>query len=942
MEEKGGGEERYSRNAAQAACIRAAWPVENSYTRSRVPFPHPLMSLEPGSRIGRIRIDGLIGAGGMGEVYRGWDERLERRVAVKVIQPPKLVHETIRVRFLREAQLLSKLDHPNICRIYDVIEDESGSYLVLELIEGRTLRDAFPEIDAAAAVRVAETVARVLAFAHERNIIHRDLKPDNIMLTATGEVKVLDFGLARLVQQDEELPPVAAREDDKTVLIDPAVTAKMTSIDWARTSAGTLVGTLHYMSPEQARGLPLTAASDVYSLGIVFYELLRRGRSPYGSAPSSTDLLAKVRRADVELSGLDDGDVTRLIGRLTASDPAQRPTAADTARELGRIASRPARRRRNAMIAAGAALVVVLVAAMLVLAYRAAERPLFTTPGERKIAVLPFRNETKQRGNEWMELGLMDMVMQGLGGARTVELVAAEDVLKALKNANVPRGAEITPQVRARLLDALGADTLLAAVVRTDGGSAKFRIGYRLLLRDREEAPREVEAAAVTDAANELAARVARRVDPKAHSVDIRDRYSFDDFANVAYAIGMQEMLGKGPRAAAHYFTVCLDRDAEFAWAKLQLARCRIVGGEPAGVNELLDDAERQARGKGDRKLVSAVINARSENAVDRGDYDAAERFARASLATASTLGDLHLLARAQRTLGIVAWRRQRLDEAERWHLAAGQTFTRTRNVAEQARIYNNLGVLALERKDLEKATVHFTRALPLAERLSDRVLTSKIVGNLGLMSLYRGDPAAGKRYMRRELALAHSYGNRTDELNALLNLGIAEYMQGNEAEAIAMTERGRDLAVSMRIPFAEAIACANLGFAHTAAGRLGAADRELDRADAIRAKLGSPQVDHLAGTMRAYWLVRTGDLAAADRTLASAERLWKSKNTHAIRARLLYEQGDYRAAAEAIHRASALRELWMPTDQRLLEAIEDAARTGKPATRAFEAAAQG
>jgi tetratricopeptide (TPR) repeat protein len=900
------------------------------------------MSLEPGSRIGRIRIDGLIGAGGMGEVYRGWDERLERRVAVKVIRPRKLVHEAARMRFLREAQLLSKLDHPNICRIHDVIEEDSASYLVLEHIEGRTLRQAFPEIDAAAAVRIAGTVARVLAFAHERNIIHRDLKPDNIMLTADGEVKVLDFGLARLVE-DEDSRPVAAGEDDDTVIVDPGETVEMTSIDWDRTSAGTLIGTLHYMSPEQARGVPVAAASDVYSLGIVFYELLRRGGSPYGPTPSSTDLLAKVRRAEVDLSGLDDPEAARLIGRLTAADPVQRPAAAEAARELGHLAARPERRRRKVMIAAAVALVVILGAAMAMLARRAVERPLFTTPGERKIAVLPFRNETDQRGNEWMELGLMDMVMQGLGGTRAVRIVPAEDVLKALKNASLERGAEITPQLRARLLDMLDADTLLAAVVHAGGESdAKFTIRYRLLLRDREESPREIEAPAATDAANELAARVARRVDPKAHSVDIRDRYSFDDFANVAYAIGMQEMLGKGPRAAAHYFTVCIDRDPEFAWARLQLARCRIAGAELAGVDGLLNDAERHARSKGDRKLVSAVMATRSDNAIDRGDYAAAERFARASLATASALGDLELLGRAQRILGVVNWRRQRLDEAERWYLSSGETFTKARNLAEQARISNNLGALALERKDLDKAKLHLTRALTLSERLGDGVLMSKAIGNLALHSLYRGDPDSAERYLAREIELARRSGIRTDELNALLNLGLAKYMRGREAEAVAVTEQGCALAISMRIPFAEAIARVNLGFAHTAAGRLDAADRELDRADAIRTKLGSPQVDHLAETIRAYWLVRTGDLAAAERALSAAERLGRSKNTWAIRARLLYERGQYPAAAEAMRRAQTLRELWMPTDQRLLEAVEEAARSGKPSRRAFEAAAEG
>jgi tetratricopeptide (TPR) repeat protein len=232
-------------------------------------------------------------------------------------------------------------------------------------------------------------------------------------------------------------------------------------------------------------------------------------------------------------------------------------------------------------------------------------------------------------------------------------------------------------------------------------------------------------------------------------------------------------------------------------------------------------------------------------------------------------------------------------------------------------------------------------RALPIAERINDGVLIAKIVGNLGLVWLYRGDAVRSESHLTREIELAHRLGNRTDELAALLNLGLAKYMQGREADAMAVTDKAGALAVSMRIPLGEALARVNLAYVHIVAGRLEAADRDLDRVDAIRKTLGSPQVDQLAETIRAYLHVRTGDLGAAERALAAAERFGPTKNGHAVRARLLYEQRDYRGAREAIRKAQALRDLWMPTDQRLLEAIEDSAISGKPSGRAFESPVQ-
>ena len=151
-----------------------------------------------GRSFGHIRVDRILGQGGMGDVYEGFDVRLARRVALKVLNSEGQLDEEARARLIREARTLSKLDHPNICRIYDFIDDGVSDVLVLELIDGRTLQEAMDDgLSTAEKLRIARAIASVLVAAHRAGIIHRDLKPENVMLTKSGQVKVLDFGLAR-------------------------------------------------------------------------------------------------------------------------------------------------------------------------------------------------------------------------------------------------------------------------------------------------------------------------------------------------------------------------------------------------------------------------------------------------------------------------------------------------------------------------------------------------------------------------------------------------------------------------------------------------------------------------------------------------------------------------------------------------------------------------
>ncbi|HEX7252995.1 MAG TPA: serine/threonine-protein kinase, partial [Thermoanaerobaculia bacterium] len=235
------------------------------------------MSLQAGSRLGPYEILALIGAGGMGEVYRARDSRLGRDVAIKVL-PDTFAAEAERLsRFRREAQMLASLNHPHIASIYGLEESGGVEALVLELVEGETLgeRLAAGPLPIDEALSVCRQVAEALEAAHASGIVHRDLKPSNIKINPAGKVKVLDFGLAKA------FGPESAPAGDLSH--SPTITS-------AGTRQGVILGTASYMSPEQARGKPVDKKTDVWSLGCVLYETLSGRRAFEGETIS--DVLA--------------------------------------------------------------------------------------------------------------------------------------------------------------------------------------------------------------------------------------------------------------------------------------------------------------------------------------------------------------------------------------------------------------------------------------------------------------------------------------------------------------------------------------------------------------------------------------------------------------------------------------------------------------------------
>lgn len=311
-----------------------------------------------GRRVGRIRILESLGRGGMGEVYEGFDETLERPVAVKVIRGKYRLNPESKGRFLREARVLSKLEHPNICRIYDLVEDEDSDFLVLELIQGKLLSELASSLSFQAKLRMAEQISEALAAAHAQQVVHRDLKPDNIMVTDSGRVKVLDFGLARVLDgkvegaasEDVEAMDEWDAEAQGSDSVEGDVTVGTASRAF-RTRHGMVMGTPMYMSPEQARGERATAASDMYSLGLLL-QWLMTGAGPYPEHSKGPSLLFHAMRGEsLPVKGLDAG-LTRLIQELKSLDPAGRPIASDVLNRIRFIRQRPVRRAKAAAVVA--------------------------------------------------------------------------------------------------------------------------------------------------------------------------------------------------------------------------------------------------------------------------------------------------------------------------------------------------------------------------------------------------------------------------------------------------------------------------------------------------------------------------------------------------------------------------------------------------------------
>jgi tetratricopeptide (TPR) repeat protein len=419
------------------------------------------MPIAAGTRLGPYEITSLLGAGGMGEVYRAQDTRLGRHVAVKVL-PAGVASEPERLRrFEQEARAEGLLNHPNVVTVHDVGTHDGTPYLVTELLEGQSLRRRLAKgaLPLREAVGVALQMARGLAAAHDKGIVHRDLKPDNVFLVRGGGVKILDFGIAKLFEPD---PDAASLSPEALAALSEAETQAH-----AATGLGVLIGTPAYMSPEQAGGNRVDFRSDVFSFGIVLYEMLT-GSDPFRRRNAADTLGAILKEAPPPAqppAGRCPAELQKILRLSLAKDPSQRY---GSTRQLVADLEHLARRLDNRILTSGrtAAALALLLAVAGPLVWLA-RRPPVMSPRERPTVSILVADLDNHTGDPVFDGSLEQALQIGLEGA---PFVTAFDRAQAQRQASTLGSPGRLDEARARLVSTrLGIKLILSGSIALEG-----------------------------------------------------------------------------------------------------------------------------------------------------------------------------------------------------------------------------------------------------------------------------------------------------------------------------------------------------------------------------------------------------------------------------------------------------------------------------------------
>jgi TolB-like protein/Tfp pilus assembly protein PilF/predicted Ser/Thr protein kinase len=895
-----------------------------------------------GRQAGSYRILERIGFGGMGVVYRAVDTRLGREAALKFLSAEMQRDNRARDRFEREARAASALNHQNICTIYGVDEFEGFPYLAMELLKGQTLAEviAGKPLDVDKLLAFAIPILAALDAAHGEGIIHRDLKPANVFLTEKGQIKILDFGLAK----QTALMPVAhgsLSDEDK-----PEPTTELTT-------PGMIVGTVSYMSPEQIRAERLDARSDLFAFGALMYEMATGEQAFPGRLPVLV-LDAILNRAPAPITQSNPAVPPRLgaiISRALEKDRQRRyQSASEMLAELrdfermqaagsAPVATAPSGSLPLRAVAVVAALMLFLglagVFAWRRLAPRWAARhnaPAFETIARPSIAVVGFENLTGRPEHAWLSTAFSEMLSTELAAGGRMRVLSGEDVARARKDLDLGEMRAFSSQTLGRLRKNLGVDYVVTGSYLEVGpeGSSQLRLDARLQDARTGET---VASLPETGTESKLIALLSQT------GADLRTKLGIGEIAGsevtrVAasipgdpaaarlYAEGLAELRQLNPSGARDLLLKAVAAEPDHPLIHAELAEAwSQLGNEEKSRSEARQAASLAGQLPQSEQLwVEGRFRESThewEKAIDvyrtlLGFYPDDLEYALRLAAVQTSAGkgqDARATIANMRKLPLPASADPRIDLAEAAVDEMLADFQREKEVAARgAQEARNRGArmvaaraqyaqawAALNLGEMEDALKYTKDALAAYVAVGDRNGQANMLRNMGTVRLMQGDLSNALGYYQESFKLAHQLGNRYSEGAATNQVATVLERQGRHGEALEQYQKTLAIMREVGNRFGESISLNNIANILWAQGDLEAAKKMYVQASTIAQELGDKSGESGAAINVAHIYLQQGDLNNSEAQLQRADPLARAIGERAILSEAINSFGEIR-----------------------------------------------
>jgi len=721
-----------------------------------------------GQTISHYRVLGKLGEGGMGIVYKAEDTKLRRTVALKFL-PPELTRDAeAKERFVREARTASALDHPNVCTVYEIDESGGHTFISMACIEGQDLKEKIEAgpLDLADALDIAFQVALGLQAAHEKGVFHRDLKSGNVRITPKGQAKIMDFGLAK-------------SQSGTTI-----------------TRSGTAMGTPAYMSPEQARGEPADHRADIWSLGVVLYEMVT-GRTPFRGEHEQAVIYSILNKEPTPISGLRQGtpgNLARIVTRSLKKDPAQRyqsmdemlidllEAKKDLASSRGPTPeSRSARRKRRAVILS-ALLVLALIIIVLLLDHT--RKPAPTAVAKVPIGVMFFDNQTGEDKYDYLRKVLADMLITDLGQSRFLQVMTFPRMYELLRS-QAHEGVEVidaglgfdlcrSAGVRVMVLGSLvkSGDTFAMNAQLLDVGTKEQVAAYRVTGKGEDC----ILGHLVDDLPNEIKEGLeisARETQEEQKNISELTTTSLEAYRY--YSAGREAAFRMYTHEAIENLHKAIAFDSTFIEAYRALAREYYTVGDKVRALEIMERAKSVPARMGEEKLTRLLAS----EALISEDWDAAiEHLDRLIEINPDNIG-------AHNDLGFVYYRQKGLYEAGISEFKKVLRLDPRGITHHSSFTYSFLGWAYLRKGEFSEAHAAFEKYVDL---LPNQVYPLDCLGDFHLIAGNYDDAIAT---LRQALAIRPDYS-----LTHVL-LGETYLAKGMLGQASRSYEKYRDLSAS-------------------------------------------------------------------------------------------------------------------------------------------------